>query len=1343
MEWGSSNQHMTNDLWRLFQENLDRNNVPSQYRPQPISDETDAYMRDLHERLNAIDRKYDQQLDQILKPGDEGYMSPEDFLAVIREQSDALTEDRQALSQDLRQGQREFLGDLHSTLADAPTFRGFPQGRGQGGEWADDFRRDMAAEREALFERLEAQGLSDDEVRRSLDRLRESTDGLSDRLLDFDRPSGAVSPGGSPSTALEEADTHFLGRFGYTERYPVQFLREIEEDRRDFEQRRMEQDLRQNERVFGELENIGFQLASAVTTAPAPQVAVLPMALMQGGAAYGGGGGGLLGGLLGGGQGGGLLSGLFGGGGGGGGLLGLFGGGGGGGLGGLVSGFFGPGGFSGTGGLFPNSGGLMGGINSMLFGSQALAGSMAAPAAANAFLASGAFTANAGAQAIYGTGFSGGFSAALNSGNGLLSLGANAGAAGGGLGAWMGAAAPILGAVLIGGLLSSSKKLLDSGLDIGVDDDQVTLATYERWKKSRLFGLISSTSNKTGEVDEATAGPIRDAIATMHAQVEEASETLGFGADALEEFSTRIKLSLKGLDEAARREKIEETLKKISDEMATFATGAEITADRLVAIAGALTAANEVLERLGHTLFQVGIPGAEHAEDLMLRFSGRADSELVDQEARMEALREGTERFGTLAADYFQTFYSEVERTNRAREELMSGFREAVAAPAANFNEAFRELQEELRAAREAARNLPETEEVEGLIPRRGGHGGLGGPGARPMQPGTVTVPLTDETRARLQEEAAARLAEAREALNRHMVADRSIGAELERLAQSEIPQTIEAYRELIEAQDLTTESGRELYTRLLELAPAFAEAAAATKQYNAVLEAAAAINARAGGISEIAIGDATPDLVAQLVDRLGGASGALSAIGTFVQNFIPEADRIGQARAAVERVMTEAGLGGLTTREEFAELVRLASGEQLAALLSVAGQAHDVLAFEERLAAARRETAEATEDALDSEVQSAQQAAQRAQALVFNPSRIYAPDTLEGAASPLDRFRRAALMEMQAGRRARGRASASAAAASAHAATSAQQGALATRLEGEFRSSLTSQQSAMQAAADSGRGYTGRTGVMGGAYNWTPAAARQFGMDFLPNLSNAQRGLRDAADSARDLSQQAAAAASAASAAAVSYAAAAEAHKDYSAFLWQIRHLGLTFDVGAKQAQKYASTVVGMFDDLDEFTAKTSAYYQNFFSEEERRRNLEADLALDFDYLGLVMPRTRKEFRALVEAQNLTTDAGQKTFAALIDIADQFALLTEESRTLEDALRGQQGLFRSLSREIFVLSAPELRDLTPADDTNVLLREIVQAIQSGNISAARQRADLLDEQRRDRYQPTTQRLPN
>ena len=97
---------------------------------------------------------------------------------------------------------------------------------------------------------------------------------------------------------------------------------------------------------------------------------------------------------------------------------------------------------------------------------------------------------------------------------------------------------------------------------------------------------------------------------------------------------------------------------------------------------------------------------------------------------------------------------------------------------------------------------------------------------------------------------------------------------------------------------------------------------------------------------------------------------------------------------------------------------------------------------------------------------------------------------------------------------------------------------------------------------------------------------------------------------------------------------------------------LGLSFEWIGLQGANLASKLVDAFGGLDAMSSAVGAYYEAFYSDAERRRVLIRQTKDAFEELGLSMPRTRDGFRSLVEAQDLTTEAGRATFAALIQLS-------------------------------------------------------------------------------------------
>ena len=82
------------------------------------------------------------------------------------------------------------------------------------------------------------------------------------------------------------------------------------------------------------------------------------------------------------------------------------------------------------------------------------------------------------------------------------------------------------------------------------------------------------------------------------------------------------------------------------------------------------------------------------------------------------------------------------------------------------------------------------------------------------------------------------------------------------------------------------------------------------------------------------------------------------------------------------------------------------------------------------------------------------------------------------------------------------------------------------------------------------------------------------------------------------------------------------------------------------------------------------SAYFENFFSEEERLAAKTARLAEDFAKLGLSLPTSNQEFRRLVESLDLSTSSGQSLYGSLIVLSGAFAEVYANSENLGDSLK-------------------------------------------------------------------------
>lgn len=102
------------------------------------------------------------------------------------------------------------------------------------------------------------------------------------------------------------------------------------------------------------------------------------------------------------------------------------------------------------------------------------------------------------------------------------------------------------------------------------------------------------------------------------------------------------------------------------------------------------------------------------------------------------------------------------------------------------------------------------------------------------------------------------------------------------------------------------------------------------------------------------------------------------------------------------------------------------------------------------------------------------------------------------------------------------------------------------------------------------------------------------------------------------------------------------------------------------------AQGLITAFGGLENLQTALGGYFDDFYTEEERRAITTRNLQREMQALGLTLPTTRDGFRALVDAQNLNTEAGQAAYATLIDLSAAFAEITE---TAEDAIAAQKSL--------------------------------------------------------------------
>lgn len=101
-------------------------------------------------------------------------------------------------------------------------------------------------------------------------------------------------------------------------------------------------------------------------------------------------------------------------------------------------------------------------------------------------------------------------------------------------------------------------------------------------------------------------------------------------------------------------------------------------------------------------------------------------------------------------------------------------------------------------------------------------------------------------------------------------------------------------------------------------------------------------------------------------------------------------------------------------------------------------------------------------------------------------------------------------------------------------------------------------------------------------------------------------------------------------------------------------------------QAIKFSETLITIAGSLDKLTDAMQTYYDAFFNDAEKQAKLKEQLTSTMAMYSFDLPGTRSGYRALVESLNLTTDAGQKAYVALMQMskgADEYYKYLEQAK--------------------------------------------------------------------------------
>jgi len=126
----------------------------------------------------------------------------------------------------------------------------------------------------------------------------------------------------------------------------------------------------------------------------------------------------------------------------------------------------------------------------------------------------------------------------------------------------------------------------------------------------------------------------------------------------------------------------------------------------------------------------------------------------------------------------------------------------------------------------------------------------------------------------------------------------------------------------------------------------------------------------------------------------------------------------------------------------------------------------------------------------------------------------------------------------------------------------------------------------------------------------------------------------------------------------------------------------------------------------LDALKSSLENYYETFYSEAEQQARKAADVARVLATVGISTPATKEAFRAIVEGLDLTTAAGQRQFAVLMQVAGDFATATDAaaesmakaSAAIDQERKALEDKYRELTSSSAARRAYELAALDPSN---------------------------------------------
>ena len=172
----------------------------------------------------------------------------------------------------------------------------------------------------------------------------------------------------------------------------------------------------------------------------------------------------------------------------------------------------------------------------------------------------------------------------------------------------------------------------------------------------------------------------------------------------------------------------------------------------------------------------------------------------------------------------------------------------------------------------------------------------------------------------------------------------------------------------------------------------------------------------------------------------------------------------------------------------------------------------------------------------------------------------------------------------------------------------------------------------------------------------------------------------------------------------------------DYAKLDASLQSIGKTFGATGVSSIAARESLIALLGGIDDFQSKTSDYASNFLTKAQQLAPVAAYVSQQLTSMNLGWVKTREQFADVVAGLDLTTTAGQQTYAALMNLESAFAATheaiadaTKSAQEIADERKDLQGQLDQLTMTSAQLLAKQ-RDAL--DDSNKALFDQVQAAQ-------------------------------